>query len=105
MPCFLPLPGPTPQSIQPGDEMAGFCSSDSESEPGLSAVEKSLLGSETHLSCLSSFLWLENSREGVLGAGSVERRLQGDRGEKTGLELSQRHWAVPGLGEERRAVK
>lgn len=102
MPCFLPLPGPSPPSIQSWDEMAGFCSSDSESEPGLSAVEKSLLGSKTHLSCLSSFLWLENSREGVLGAGWGERRLQGDSGgeDRAGATPEAQGCPWPGRREE-----
>lgn len=73
----------------------------------LPTIEKSLLGSKTHLSCLSYFLWLENSAGGV-GAGWVERQLQGDSGGgEDRLELSRETetWGWPGQGEERRAVK
>lgn len=74
---------------------------------GLPTIEKSLLGSKTHPSCLSYFLWLENGVGGVvLGAGWVERRLQGDSGGgEARLELSRETWGWPSPGEERRAVK
>ena len=49
---------------------------------GLPTIEKCLLGSKTHHSCLSYFLWLEN-REGVvgsrLGGEAASRRQRGRR--------------------------
>lgn len=67
---------------------------------GFPTIEKHLLGSKTHISCLSYFLWLENREGGgaVLGAGWVERQLQGDSGGgEDRLELSRETRGWPGL--------
>ena len=74
---------------------------------GLPTIEKCLLGSKTHLSCLSYFLWLEN-REGVvgsrLGGEAASRRQRGRRA--LGWSRAGRHRpARPGQEEEQRAVK
>lgn len=68
---------------------------------GLPTIEKSVLGSKTHLSCFSYFLWLEN-REGVagsrLGGEATSRRQRGRRG--LGWSCAGRHRA--GLARKRR---
>lgn len=79
---------------------------------GFPTIEKPLLGSKTHISCLSYFLWLENREGGCcvgsrLGGEAASRRQRGRRGQ-AGAEPGDRGLAAgagPGQGEERRAVK
>lgn len=90
--------------LGPRDESAALIQNQNQ---GLPAVEKSFLGSKTHLSCLSSFLWLENSREeGVgsrLGGEATSRRQQGRRGDRAGAVPETLGCPWPGRGDE--AVK
>lgn len=63
---LLPLPGPGPQRqsvLVPEKRCLNSAALIQNQNQDLPTIEKSLLGSKTHLSCLSYFLWLEN-REG-----------------------------------------
>lgn len=93
--------------LGPGMRRLAFAAPIQSQNQGLPTIEKCLLGSKMHLSCLSYFLWLEN-REGVAGSRLGGEAASGRRRGRRALGWScagRCGPARPGREEEQGAVK